>query len=430
MNLAMLARYAISLVVALAIAVGAHAPARAQTRMTTTAIPDLQFWAAGGPHALNWQLGGGLAQQPGSDGVPLLGFAALRWGKRFGSLAQLRLASTMDLTRSTQGPADETRPALIGSHRLAAETVLQSVQSRSGVDAFLDGWLTHTWGKRRALAAIDIGPGSYTRGGLRVGFAPFHQPPKDRRSGVTLQVPVSYEVDHLIYHDPTSPIRRGLRHGVSVGLGPRGFNRHVLHGSMEIVGVTVAQTKLTPRSGTTDMAPTMNVAELRLADIDAAFHIGGLTLATRVKLGTAMADLGGEESVELFTMDYGFQLRGPKGFAGLGVTAAPRLSPSGEQLLTSWRAELMGGWTAAKHGGELRLVGEWSADAYDESRDLIQRYGVHSEVYRRVGKNLQLGAYSLASHEAQVRDRSMDLWAAQPRWATELGVFLRVRGTD
>ena|GEM_PF-3708158 len=423
----MLAKNFAVVVAVLVICAAAQRPARAQTRLVSTAIPDVAFWAAGGPHALDWQLGGGLAQIPGSDGVPLLGFAALRWGKRFGRRAQLRWASTMDLARSTRGPNDETRPALLGRHRLAAEASLGG--RRAGVDLSVDGWLSQAWGKRAALSAIDIGPGSYTRAGLRVGVAPFYQPRKHRRSGFISRVPIRYELDQLAYHDTSSRFVRGVRHALSVGLGPVGFNRNLLHGSLEIVGVTVAQTVLQPRAGSTDLAPTMDVVEVRISDIDAAFHVAGMTLATRFKLGAGAVALDGRDAVELFTMSYGFQLRGKEAFAGLGLSEAPALSPSGQEVLSTWRAELLAGWTAKQHGGELRLIGEWSSDAYDDARDSIQRYGIHSEVYRRVGDNLELGAYSVASHEAGVTERSMDLWQARPTWATELGVFLRLRGS-
>jgi len=420
----MLGRH-ITAIVVLAIVGLAPAGAHAQKRLDSTTLLDLDFYEVGGKTDLGWTLGGGVGQVPGVDGMPLLGFAQLRWGARLRDIAAVRFKSSMDLARSTGGSDDETRPALVGNHRLSALFHLVKPQSRSGVDIGVDAHASHAWGKRRALSPLNIGPGSYTTAGMEVSGAPIHM--RKIRGIVATQFPVRVRVDHLTYHSPVSPVRGALTLGVSGGGGWRLYSKYLLKGDVELVGVTFERTTLSLREPLPFMQPSLTTTEFRLADGDLAFGIAGLTIGLQFKMGAAISSLAYGESKTLPSMDYAFSIRGDKGRFELGMKSKPTLSPGGDRLMETWRMELLGGWNVDKHGGDLRFTFDTSTDAMDPG-DSRTRLGFQSEVYARVGSAAQLGVYSLASYEPQSAQRAWDPWQARSTWATELGAFLRVRG--
>lgn len=320
-----------------------------------------------------------------------------------------------------------------GHHTALAE--LHSEEDKAdglGGAVALQATLDH--GEARALAPVRLGQGRYTNGDVG-GEALLHLG-KDKDDSVFV-AQLFGELGTTRWDSPLLDHANRRSLGLGVGLSPQ--DGELPRGAIDLLRGRVEHVSIARPVIAAGATQPIGPAEVRIAELGLGAHEMTLHIDHEL-LAVIEGDLGwswieadtaaGRIEDNLFRMKLATavkwrtdQSRGARRF-GIGLAREPGYTPDGQRLVVDWRTELTYAVDtpvyALKASGGISwiksLAGEWAP--------MLPRYGSSVELFFKLGRGFEGGAYHATSFENQ---RAGDPWATARNWGTEAGLLLRWR---
>jgi hypothetical protein len=289
-------------------------------------------------------------------------------------------------------------------------------------------------GEARALAPVRLGQGRYRTGDVG-GEALLHLG-KDKDDFVFVaqlfgEVGTTHWDTNLLDHANRRSLGLGVGMSPADGELPRG-SIDLLRGRVE--HVTIARPIIAAGSTAPIGEANVRIAEIGLGAHEMTLHIDHELLAViEGDLGWSWIEAdtaAGPIDDNLFRMKLATGLvwrtdrsRGVRRL-GIGVAREPGYTPDGQRLVVDWRTDLSYGVETPVYS--LRASGglSWISTIAGAWSPTLPRYGTSVELFFKVWRGLEGGAYYAASYENQ---RAGDPWATDRTWGTETGLLLRFR---
>ncbi len=289
-------------------------------------------------------------------------------------------------------------------------------------------------GDARALAPVRLGQGRYVNGDVG-GEALLHLG-KDKDDFVFVaqlfgELGTTRWESPLLDHANRGSLGLGIGLSPADGELPRGAI-DLLRGRVEHVTITrpIIAAGATAPIGSTDV----RIAEIGVGAHEMTLHIDHELLAViEGDLGWSWLEADtaeGRIEDNMFRMKLATALKWrtdrSRGARRLGIAFArePGYTPDGQRLVVDWRTDLAYGVETPVYS--LTAAGgiSWIGTHAGRWAPTQARYGSHVELFFKLGRGVEGGAYHATSFENQ---HAGDPWATERTWSTEAGVLLRWR---